>query len=299
MRNFNLALLAIFVGVIILASHILGQQAYHWLPLAAAKEAEPVGHLFSFLVKLGAIVFLGVLGMLVYSILFYRAASSDTSDAPAIRGNLKLEITWTVIPILLVIWIASYSYNIYQRMNTLGGLPLVHLHLLQAPAYAETGSSDMQPFEQIEVIAKQWSWLFRYPSQNVTSTELHLPVNQRVHLMLQSEDVVHGFFVPNFRIKQDIVPNRVIELKFTPNRIGQYQLHDSQFSGTYFALMEANVYVDSPESYNQWLAQAATRPPVPAVNPAMSEHTQPSGIPLRSNWRTVPPAQPPVVNPAQ
>jgi len=297
-RTFNIVLLAIFVGAIVLASHALGQQAYNWLPIAAAVEAEPVGHLFSFLVTLGTIVFLGVFGMLVYSILFYRAANGDTSDAPAIRGNPKLEITWTVIPILLVIWIAGYSYNIYQRMNILGSLPLVHLHPLEAPAYAETVSSDIQSAEQIEVVAKQWSWSFRYPSHNVTSTELHLPVNQRVHLMLQSPDVVHGFFVPNFRIKQDIIPNETIALKFTPNRIGQYLLYDSQFSGTYFALMTANVYVDAPERYHQWLGQAANRPPVPAVNPAKSEHTRPPETPLRSNWHTVPPAQPPVVNPA-
>jgi cytochrome c oxidase subunit II len=296
MRNFNIALLAIFVGAIVLASHALGQQAYNWLPVAATAEAELVGHLFSFLVTLGTIVFLGVMGMLLYSILFYRATKNDPSDAPAIRGNLKLEITWTVIPILLVIWIASYSYNIYQRMSILGSLPLVHLHLMEAPAYAEMGSSDMQPTEQIEVVVKQWSWSFRYPSQNVTSTELHLPVDRRVHLMLQSKDVVHGFYVPNFRIKQDIIPNQTIPLRFTPNRIGKYQLHDSQFSGTYFALMTADVYVDSAETYNQWLAEAATRPPVPAVNPAKSEHSQPPKTPLRSKWHTVSPAQPPVVN---
>ncbi|MBW4692685.1 MAG: cytochrome c oxidase subunit II [Lyngbya sp. HA4199-MV5] len=296
MRTFNTLLLAIWVGVIILASHAMGQQAYSWLPIAAAAEAEPVGHLFSFLVTLGTIVFLGVMGVLVYSILFYRVGNNDKSDAPAIRGNWKLEITWTVIPILLVTWIASYSYTIYQRMNTLGSLPLAHLHVLEAPAYAETDNSKMQSGEHIEVIAKQWSWSFRYPNRNVTSTELHLPVNQPVHLMLQSEDVLHGFYVPNFRIKQDIIPNQTIEFKFTPNRIGQYQLHDSQFSGTYFALMEASVYVDSPEQYSEWLAQAATRSPAPAANPATSEHTQPSAIPLRSHWHTVPPAQPPVVN---
>jgi cytochrome c oxidase subunit 2 len=301
MRTFNTVLLAIYVGVVILVSHAMGQQAYDWLPTAAAAEAEPVGHLFSFLVTLGTVVFLSVMGVLVYSILFYRAADSDTSDAPAIRGNFKVEVTWTVIPILLVMWIAGYSYNIYQRMDTLGSLPLVHLHLLEAPAYANTDTQDVlsantQPAEQIEVMAKQWSWSFHYPSQNVTSTELHLPVNRPVHLMLQSEDVVHGFFVPNFRIKQDIIPNRTIAFKFTPNRIGQYQLYDSQFSGTYFALMEAPVYVDSPEQYNQWLAQTATFPAVPAVNPAKSEHIQPPNTPIRSNWHVVPPAQAPLVN---
>lgn len=296
MRIFNIVLLAIWVGAIVLASHVIGQQAYNWLPIAATVEAELVGHLFSFLVRLGAIVFLGVIGMLLYSVLFYRAANNDASDAPAIRGNSKLEITWTVIPILLVIWISGYSYNIYQRMNSLGFVPLVHLHFLEAPAYAETSSSDMQPAEQIEVVVKQWSWAFRYPSHNVTSTELHLPVDRRAHLTLKSEDVLHGFYVPNFRIKQDIIPNEKIQLQFSPNRIGKYQLHDSQFSGTYFALMEADVYVDSPETYKQWLAQTATLPTVPARNPARSEHSQPPQTPLRSNWYTVPPARPPVVN---
>jgi cytochrome c oxidase subunit 2 len=114
--------------------------------------------------------------------------------------------------------------------------------------------------------------------------------------MLRSDDVVHGFFVPNFRIKQDMVPNRTIAFKFTPNRIGQYPLYDSQFSGTYFALMNAVVSIDAPEAYQAWLAQAATRSPVPAVNAATSEHGQPPTIPLRSHWHTVPPAKPPIVN---
>ncbi|MBV9387752.1 MAG: hypothetical protein JOZ78_15125 [Chroococcidiopsidaceae cyanobacterium CP_BM_ER_R8_30] len=115
MRIFNFGLLAIFVLTIILVSQWLGQEAYDWLPLPATVEAEQVGHLFSFLVTLGAIVFLGVAGTLLCSILVYRAARNDSSDAPAIRGNLRLEITWTAIPILLVIWISGYSYTIYQN----------------------------------------------------------------------------------------------------------------------------------------------------------------------------------------
>lgn len=296
MRVFNVSILTIWVGVIIFASHTLGQQAYGWLPVAAAAEAVPVGHLFSFLVTLGTIVFLSVFGVMLYSILFYRVADGDTGDGPAIRGNSKLEIVWTVIPVLLVIWITTYSYNIYQRMNTLGPLPLAHLHPLESPAYAEAGAPVVQPAEQVDVIAKQWAWSFHYPSQNITSTELHLPVNQSVQLMLQSEDVLHGFFVPNFRIKQDIVPNQTIAFKFTPNRVGRYPLYDSQFSGTYFALMNATVSVDSPAQYSQWLAQAATRSPVPASNSALAEHMQPPSTVLRSHWHTVPPARPPLVN---
>lgn len=79
---------------------------------------------------------------------------------------------------------------------------------------------------------------------------------------MQSEDVLHGFYVPEFRVKQDIIPNRTITMVFTPLRSGKYRLNDSQFSGTNFALMEADVYVESPEAYNQWFARAANRPEV-------------------------------------
>jgi cytochrome c oxidase subunit 2 len=84
----------------------------------------------------------------------------------------------------------------------------------------------------------------------------------------------------------------MITFVFTPLRTGKYRLRDSQFSGTYFALMAADVYVESPEAYNQWLAQAASHKPAIAANPAFSEYTQQPG----SGWPTVPPAQPPVVN---
>lgn len=300
MRVFNILLLVVFVIFTIIISHGLGQQAYDWLPISATKEAELVGHLFSFLVTLGSGVFFGVLGILFYSILFYRANRNDNGDAPPIRGNLKLEITWTVIPILLVIWIAGYSYNIYQRMNTLGSLAIVNLpNPLVEPAYAQTDRSDALPDEEIEVTVKQWSWSFRYPTRNITSDELHLPLNRRIRLLMTSEDVLHGFYVPNFRIKQDIVPNRTIELKFTPNRVGKYQLHDSQFSGTYFALMEADVYVDSSDAYSQWLTELATRQPTSARILSNDEHKNPPETPLKSSWPTVSPAKPPMVHPVK
>jgi cytochrome c oxidase subunit 2 len=304
MKPFNILVLVVFVTGIVLTSHWLGQQSYSWLAPAASLEAEEVGHLFSFLINLASIVFLGVIGMIMYSVLVYRAGKDDPADGPAIRGNTKIEITWTVIPILLVIWIASYSFTIYQRMNILGPLPLTHLHLLPGEAaHAQEPEAieaiPLQPQDEpIEVIARQWNWTFRYPDQNVSSTELHLPINQRAHLMLTSEDVLHGFYVPNFRIKQDIVPNRTIELKFTPSKAGTYRLHDSQFSGTYFALMQADVIVESAEAYANWLERAARQPAAAAADPASIEHTlspNPS-LKMRSNWPTVPPAEPPSVN---
>jgi cytochrome c oxidase subunit 2 len=295
MKTFNIIILTISVLAIILISHWLGQQAYQWLPTSAAIEAEPIGDLFSFLVTLGSIIFLGVTGVLGYSLLFYRAAKNDVSDGPALKGNNQLEVIWTVIPLMLVTWIAVYSYHIYQRMNVLGPLPMVD-HLIEMPAYAQTDSAVPQSVEKIDVLAKQWAWSFYYRDRQVTSSELHLPVNHPVQLFLTSADVLHGFYVPNFRIKQDIVPNRTIEFKFTPNRIGQYQLQDSQFSGTYFATMKAPVYVESTTSYEQWLRKTAQKPLVPAQNAAKIEHDQKQSSILHSHWQTVKPNIPSPVN---
>jgi cytochrome c oxidase subunit 2 len=154
---------------------------------------------------------------------------------------------------------------------------------------------DQTPVEQIEVYARQWAWEFRYPQQTVTSTELHLPNRQRIKLVLHSEDVLHGFFVPAFRVKQDIIPGQTIAFEFTPIREGRYRLRDSQYSGTYFAAMQTDVVVESPAAYEQWLATAATQPPVAAYNQAFDEY-QRSHNPISTGWKTVEPAAPPVVN---
>lgn len=288
---FEYLLLAVFVAVLLVASRWIGHQAYSWMPPQATAEAQRVDELFSFLVAVGVFIFLGVVGVILYSILFYRAPTDDYSEGHPARGNWKIEALWTVVPTLLVLWIAAQSYNIYEQLNILGLTPVVHLHTpMEEPAYAETVKNDSTPAAlEIEVIAKQWAWSFRYPN-NVTSNELHLPVNQRVRLALNSEDVIHSFYVPEFRLKQDILPARTITFVFTPTRSGKYLLRDAQFSGTYYALMEADVYVESPAAYHQWLAVAAAQQPTLATNRAFKEHSQPSKKILNSGWHTVPPA---------
>ncbi|MEG4214327.1 cytochrome c oxidase subunit II [Microcoleus sp. Pol14C6] len=302
MKVFKALLLAIAIAVDMVASHWVGQQAYSWMPSQGTAEAKQVDNLFSFLVSIGAFIFVGIVGIILYSILTCRAPKGDFSHGHPARGNWKIEILWTVLPVMLVSWIATQSYIIYQQINIQGLTPIAHLHLpLEEPVYAankpsENNNNSKPVSEEIEVISKQWSWSFRYPRRNVTSTELHLPVNQNVRLTLQSQDVLHGFYVPEFRIKQDIIPNRTLNFVFAPIREGKYRLRDSQFSGTYFALMEADVYVESPEAYDRWLAQAAAQSPTPASNQALSEHTNQVQKARGSFWPTVLPAQPPVVN---
>jgi cytochrome c oxidase subunit 2 len=288
----------------------IGNLAYSWLPPQGAAESRLVDNLFSFLITLGAFIFLGVTGTLLYSAIFHRAEKYDTSDGPPIEGNITLEVVWTAIPVLLVFWIAGYSYQIYEQMGIQGPMQAMHLHMPMAMRSAnaapmnedmetreseDAGNINVLPVEDIEVDAKQWAWVFRYPEIGITSTELHLPVNHRIRLAMQSEDVIHGFYIPAFRVKQDIIPNRNIDFEFTPIRIGKYQLTDSEFSGTYFATMQADVVVESPEDYKNWLKEAANRKPCTANNQAASEYAQASKQLIKS-WATVVPAQAPVVN---
>ncbi|QMS86521.1 cytochrome c oxidase subunit II (plasmid) [Nostoc edaphicum CCNP1411] len=286
------------------ASLWMGEQAYSWFPPQAAAESKLIDELFSFLVTLGTFIFLGVTGTVIYSIIFHRAGKYDTSDGPPIEGNVTLEVVWTTIPILLVLWIATYSYNIYAEMAIQGPMEAMHIHKM-ASAHAATmeekgtfsiTASNSIPVEKIEVLAKQWAWVFRYPNQNVTSTELHLPANRRVSLALQSADVLHGFYIPAFRLKQDIIPKQTIDFEFTPIRPGKYRLRDSQFSGTYFAAMQADVVVESTADYDQWLKLAATHKPVPANNQAANEYTQKIKGAFTTGYPTVIPAPPPLVN---
>jgi cytochrome c oxidase subunit 2 len=257
------------------------------------------------MVAIAAFIFLGVTGTLIYAALFQQADKYDFSDGPAIEGNITLEVVWTAIPFALVIWIATYSYQIYDQMQVLG--PMDHIHIGMAKVAATPMSANGEPLgdaalgedgamERINVIARQWAWDFQYPDRRVTSNELHLAAGQRVQFALVSEDVIHGFYIPAFRLKQDVIPNHDITFELTPIREGRYRLRDSEYSGTYFAAMQADVVVESPEDHEQWLTAAASQTPTVAYNPAYEEYQNATKTGSKSGWASVVPAAPSMVN---
>lgn len=292
MRVRNILFLIVYAIVLILISLWMGKVSYSWFPPQASAESLLIDELFAFLVTLGTFIFLGITGVIIYSIVFQRAAKYDYSDGPHIEGNVVLEIVWTSIPILLVFWLAGYSYQVYDQMAIRGSMELNSLPIVPG----QTATVIPEPSQAIEVVAEQWSWVFRYPEKDVTSTELHLPVNQKVRLILKSKDVLHGLYIPAFRVKQDIVPNKTTDFEFTPIKEGKYRLRDSQFSGTYFATMQTDVVVESPEDYQKWLVEAAERKPSPANNVAASEYVQQTEKAFKTGWPTIVPAEPPIVN---
>ncbi|MGV2830427.1 cytochrome c oxidase subunit II [Myxosarcina sp. GI1(2024)] len=288
-RTLEKIAIAIGVAAIIVTSYWLGQQAYSWMPTAATVEARHVDNLFSFLVTLGAFVFLGVVGTISWAIITCRAAPNDYTEGHPARGNNTLEFLWTATPTVLVLWIAWQNFHIYQELD-LEGLNTI----IDATGSSSNATLVAQPVsppvEEIEVIAQQWEWAFHYPQANITTDELHLPQNKPVRLVLQSKDVIHGFYVPEFRFKQDIFPNHSLDFTFTPITEGKYKLHDSQFSGTYFALMEADVYIDSPDAYLQWLRSAEDR--IFKPNLAATEYARKPQQLIQSHWQTVEPSTP-------
>jgi cytochrome c oxidase subunit 2 len=194
---------------------------------------------------------------------------------------------------LVVFGIAFYAVRVNQQLAILG--PMEHIHrgnpIEQVGGYA----GDRLPPEAVEVIARQWSWEFRYPKAQVSSTELHLPVNEPVTFRLVSEDVIHGFYVPAFRLKQDVIPGRAIDFKLTPTREGRYRLRDSMYSGTWFAANQADVVVESADSFQAWLKQGASQPLQPGLSDAVQEYDERQQAGAKG-WATVRPAPRPQVN---
>jgi cytochrome c oxidase subunit 2 len=296
----GLALIAGAVGLDLWASVAVARFSHNWLPVPASSAAPLVDELFALESGIGAFIFLGCCGVILWTLLFNRAPKYDLANGDPIEGNLRLEITWTLIPLVLVMAIAWHAIQVNGTLATLGGKLRTTGHdhgaeLVARPNAIAAGSAGaLEPVGPIEVLARQWSWEFGYPN-GVRSTELHLPVNRQAEFRLISLDVLHGFYIPAFRLKQDLIPGSEITYRLTPTREGRYRLRDSQFSGGYFSTNQTDVVVESEQAYQAWLQQAARLPLQEAPNPAATLYSRRLERGDRG-WAVVPPAPPPRVN---
>jgi cytochrome c oxidase subunit 2 len=286
-----IALVAVALVLNVLASVWMSQRVRDWLPVQASSAAPYVDDLFALEAGIGTFIFLGCVAVMTWTILFNRAPKYDMDDGAPIEGNLRLEIVWTLVPLVIVMAIAFHAIQVNEVLATLEGKVRVSS---DSEALAVAGSAAAaEPVGPIQVIGRQWSWEFIYP-EGVHSAELHLPVDRRARLELISMDVLHGFYVPAFRLKQDLVPGSVIAYALTPTREGRYRLRDSMFSGGYFSANQTDVVVESADAYRAWLREAQRRPLVPATN-AATELWQRRLERGDRGWATVPPAPPPLV----
>ena len=199
------------------------------LPVEGTDYAGQVDDLYIFITLLSAFFFFLVVGLMTAFIIRYRRRRQD-EITPHITENFKLEVAWTVIPLLLVIVIFFWGFKGY-------------LDATVPPANAL----------EIQVTAKRWLWQFEYPNGTRTINEIHVPVGKPVKLVMSSEDVIHSFFVPSFRIKMDVLPNRYTDLWFTPTREGVHALLCTEYCGRGHSDMSGKVWVDSEAKYQDWL----------------------------------------------
>lgn len=287
------AIVIISIGVA-LNTALAAQMAhwsYSWFPPQASSAAPYVDDLFALETAIGSFLWFGLTAVIAWTLLFNRAPKYDESYGEPIEGNNRLEITWTIIPTVIVFAIAIYSMQVNDKLDALGPK---HKYAIGSDPIAVAEVDPRATVGPIDVISRQWSWEFIYPD-GTRSSELHLPVDQRVNFRLISEDVNHSFYVPAFRLKQDIIPGSVISYSLTPTKQGRFRLRDAMFSGTYFSQNQTDVIVESEDSYNQWLAATAKQPLQPGLSPGNELYAKrlANG---NKGWATVPPAPPPMVN---
>ncbi|MEL6500471.1 MAG: cytochrome c oxidase subunit II, partial [Cyanobacteria bacterium J06623_1] len=218
--NIPSSIITLIAGVAMTLISLWYGQNHGLLPTAASSDAGDVDQLFNFMMTIATGLFLLVEGVLVYSVIKFRRKKGDTTDGPPIEGNVPLEIVWTAIPTVIVFILSIYSFEIYNRMGGLDpmaagdpGPQLAHIqHHSQLVALDPEQqnialglgvSPDSQQGDnplEIKVNGIQYAWIFTYPETGVVSGEIHVPVNRPVALNMTGGDVIHAFWLPEFRI---------------------------------------------------------------------------------------------------
>ena len=263
---------AILIIAIVIALLIGGTwvgQNINLLPADASSNATVYDELFRVLFSIGTILFIGMSGLVIYSLIRFRKRPGETGDGLAIEENLPLEIFWTAVPTIVILFVGLYSYDIYDRMGGMQTLQHgVHNHdsmVNEQRVWAGIGSGSIELSEEstinplpIEVTALQFAFLFHYPKGDILSGELHVPVGQPISMRMESKDVIHAFWVPEFRIKQDVIPGQPTILNFTPTKPGSYPIICAELCGPYHGGMRSTVIVQDLEDYNEWFNKNST-----------------------------------------
>jgi cytochrome c oxidase subunit 2 len=215
-----------------------------WNGDQGSTAADDIDRLLDISIVLSSFVFSIVMVMLGYSIMKWRAKPGDESDGAPIHGNTRLEIAWTVIPTVIVLFLVAISWIVLDDI--------------------EAKEADAMP---LEVTAQQFEWSFDYPEAGVRSEELHVPVDRQLDVHLTALDVLHSFWVPEWRIKRDLVPagegGDEVDDQFvvTPDREGTFSLICTELCGVGHATMRAVVVVESEAEFQQWLSEQDPIPP--------------------------------------
>jgi cytochrome c oxidase subunit 2 len=212
---------------------------FDWNGPQASAEREDIDRLLDVMIVLSSYVFAIVIVMLGYCIWRYRAKPGDESDGEPIHGNTRLEIAWTVIPTIIVLFGAAYSWIVLDDLEARAADPL-----------------------RIDVTAQQFKWTFDYPEEGVTADELHVPTGRQLELHLQTLDVLHSFWVAEWGIKRDAVrqpgagDDAIDDVVYvTPDEEGTYAVVCTELCGLGHATMRAYAVVEPEADFNSWVSK--------------------------------------------
>ncbi len=241
MNNRIWALLFLLVPVAGVAVMVVGPFYDIWLPVDVSQNGHAIDHLYYFILWLTGSVFVGTELALFYFIWRYDART-HTEPAKFVHGSHKLEVVWTILPAATLVFLAIYQMNVWaaDKMRRPPGLPLA------------------------EITGRQFEWRIRYPGRDgrlhtpddiFEVNDLHVPVGEEVLLALKSEDVLHSFFLPNFRLKQDAVPGMRQMVWFQPTKAGQYDIVCAELCGWGHYKMKGRLTVETRADFEAWLEQ--------------------------------------------
>ena len=196
-----------------------------------ARSTERVDDLLIFVFSLSAVFFVGIVSTMTYFVVRYRRRHEGQRTS-ANHGNVKIEVVWAAVPALLLVVIFAWGFRDY-------------LYLAVAP----------RDSIEVRVTGQRWFWTFDYPAAGISGTsELTVPVGRPVKLVMSSKDVIHSFYVPAFRVKRDVLPNRYTEMWFEALQPGTYDVMCAEYCGRGHSTMLTRVKVVSQKEYEDWIA---------------------------------------------
>lgn len=201
-----------------------------FFPEAASTFAWDVDALYLFAVAISVFFTILIFAMLVVLVVKFRRRSDDEVPKP-IHGSAVLEIFWSVIPFIITQILFGWGAYVFFM-------------------YSHPPADSMD----IHVVGKQWMWKIQHPEGKREINELHVPVNQPVRLVMTSEDVLHSFYIPAFRVKRDTVPGRYTNMWFEADKVGEYHLFCAEYCGNEHSLMIGKIVVLSASEYDEWLS---------------------------------------------
>ncbi len=230
--------LAAVLAVIAVAIGIALSYVIHWFPVQASTQARNTDELYHVLVIATIPIFVLVVTVILYCVWQFRMRpGEELKDGPPIHGNTRLEVFWTALPAVLLLGMVGYSFVIlHKNEEKPRGVPEV----------------------QIDVYAQQFFWSYEYPraitgGAPLKSTHLYIPENYTVYFNLRSRDVIHAFWVPAFRLQEDVVPGITTHWRVTPDRLGSYPVVCNLLCGVGHSLMRSTVHVVPPAQFQAWI----------------------------------------------